>query len=666
MRDLSVRAGLELLLIGLVMLVLALAGASPASAQSLPADVQATCTVSTQVVPPASDAAVFASWFHSGTVTANGVVDPANSVKFINQPNCSFYEWAERMFMFLTSPSGSGRILDSPVFFDVSPENSKGHRTFISHVAGKTLRFSMRAAQAGAHGLPVIFDKAGRMLEVQPSQMAPSGKPLILNKAGQAVEIERATLENGVPLFLDVAGKPIEGARPVPQAQLQSKLTVEESPTSNIVQQFMIGQTPVYMTLSGKLIDVEQGQAEGGVLEAQNGSLVYYATMVNDVYAYFASREKSQHLNDPFPTKKAELDKIVAFAAAHGKTFSDPNALAIEVKSSWVEAAGLPHLNSYITMTATIPDYDKSDPNEWKLHGQKTVKLALVGIHVVGSTAGHPEMIWATFEHTNNTPIAEYKYNSTSGLKTIHQDTSGPWLFSSNNPSFFNVEHMVVSGHDIVPQAPHSISPSDTIRWKTWGAASNLSPNPADLSGAASNTEILSINNNVRGMMKTGDIRSNYIMTGATWTIDGDSPIPTFSNPQPSDPPTAPGAQVGTSQLANTTMETYQQGKDTTTTHGGSNCFSCHVSNTTRVSHVYGPLLPLAFPKPPPNPTEVCIEGCQKTDQQCVDGCDKSRDLCMQNVAKPGGPRPQECIGELRTCTGLCSADLLKCTGRCK
>jgi len=666
MRDPSGRAALKLAHIGLVLMVLALGGESPASAQTLPSDAQATCTVSTQVVPHASDAAVFATWFHSGTVTANGVVDPANSVKFVNQPNCSFYEWGERMFMWLTSPSGSGRILDSPLFFDVSPENSKGNRTFIRHEAGKTLSFSLRAAQAGAHGLPVIFDKAGRMLEVQRPQMAPSGKPLILNKAGQAVEIERATLENGIPLFLDVTGKPIEGARPVPQAQLQSKLAVEESATSNIVQQFMIGQTPVYMTLSGKLVDVEQGQADGGVLEAQNGSLVYYATMVNDVYAYFASREKSQHLNDPFPTKKAELDKIVAFAAAHGKTFSDPNALAIEVKSSWVEAAGLPHLDNYITMTATIPNYDKSDPNEWKLHGEKTVKLALVGIHVVGSTAGHPEMIWATFEHTNNSPIAEYKYNSTSGLKTIAQDTSGPWLFSSNHPSSFNVPHMVVSGLNIVRQSPHSISPSDTIRWKTWGAASNLSPNPADLSVTASNTEILSINNNVRGMMATGDIRSNYIMTGATWTIDGDSPIPVSSNPQPNDPPTALGAQVGTSQLANTTMETYQQGKDTTTTHGGSNCFSCHVTNTTRVSHVYGALLPLAFPKPPPNPTEVCIEGCQKADQQCVDGCDKSRDLCMQSVARPGGPKPQECVGELRTCTGLCSADLLKCEGRCK
>ena len=165
MRDPSGRAALKFVQIVLVLMVLALGGESTSNAQSLPADAQATCTVSTQVVPHATDAAVFATWFHSGTVTANGVVDPANSVKFVNQPNCSFYEWGERMFMWLTSPSGSGRILDSPVFFDVSPENSKGSRTFIPHEAGKTLSFSLRAAQAGAHGLPVIFDKAGRMLE---------------------------------------------------------------------------------------------------------------------------------------------------------------------------------------------------------------------------------------------------------------------------------------------------------------------------------------------------------------------------------------------------------------------------------------------------------------------------------------------------------------------
>ena len=85
------------LIAGLVLTVLASGWSLPALAQSLPADAQATCTVST-LVSHESDAKVFAGWFHSGAVTANGLVDPPNSVTFINQPNCPFYQWAERMF----------------------------------------------------------------------------------------------------------------------------------------------------------------------------------------------------------------------------------------------------------------------------------------------------------------------------------------------------------------------------------------------------------------------------------------------------------------------------------------------------------------------------------------------------------------------------------------
>ncbi len=40
-----------------------------------------------------------------------------------------------------------------------------------------------------------------------------------------------------------------------------------------------------------------------------------------------------------------------------------------EVKSSWVEAAGLPNLASYVTMSATIPTYDRSNPNTWPTTG---------------------------------------------------------------------------------------------------------------------------------------------------------------------------------------------------------------------------------------------------------------------------------------------------------
>src|SRR2546422_3067440 len=99
---------------------------------------------------------------------------------------------------------------------------------------------------------------------------------------------------------------------------------------------------------------------------------------------------------------------------------------------------------------------------------------------------------------------------------------------------------MKAGGTDIVAVPPNAISPSDTIRWKAWGAASDVRPNPIVMTTAESNTEIISIHNSVSGMMPAGDVRNNYVMTGATWTILGRSPIP-VSN------------QVGTSRLTNTT-----------------------------------------------------------------------------------------------------------------
>jgi hypothetical protein len=137
---------------------------------------------------------------------------------------------------------------------------------------------------------------------------------------------------------------------------------------------------------------------------------------------------------------------------------------------------------------------------------------------------------------------------------------------------------MNVQAGNIVPVPPNTIGPSNTIRWKSWGAAANLAPNPL-VSTPISNTEIISINNSVLGQLASGDVRANYIMTGATWTIGGGPPM--GSN------------EVGTSKLANTTMETYDQGFDANA--NGANCFTCHVSNSVNVSHVFGPLKPL-FP----------------------------------------------------------------------
>ncbi len=555
----------------------------PQSASGLPTNAKPLCTV-----PPP----VFATWFKSGAVSLNGVVNPANSVTFPATPNCSFYAWSEQMYLWLTSPSpatygGSGRIFDSPVFFDVSPPDAGNQRVFIPHVPGQLRIMGLRAAQVGPHRLPVIFDKTGKMFEIEKPFVRPNGKPIILNEKGDSVEVERITVgADHKAVFLGPAAQVIKNAKPIILRRPQAIKTT-------VVQKFIIGNAPVFVDLSGNVIDVEQGQAGGNaVLEAQNGSLVYYATMVNDVYAYFLTGTKDGGIvpkPSQFPTTQAALNKVIAFGAAHGKTFPDANALAIEIKTSWVEAAGLPNPGSYITMKATIPTYNKSNPNQWTPGVPKTVLLAMVGIHVVGSTQGHPEMLWATFEHVNNAPVAAYSYVNTSNQTVaVPQNTTGNWVFCANNSAGpFNAEHMKFSSPDIISIAPFTISPSNTIRWKAWGGASDVSPNPVDATTAVSNTEILSMNNSVRSQLASGDIRSNYIMTGCTWTIGGAAPTGSFNH--------GSGNEVGTSKLANSTMETYQQGTNTLYATG-INCFTCHSANDTSVSHIFTPLQPLAHP----------------------------------------------------------------------
>jgi len=420
---------------------------------------------------------------------------------------------------------------------------------------------------------------------VQPPQFGPNGARLVALASGKAAEIGRVALAtDGKPLFFDLQGKKIS-----PKWTLASPkaLAVDTQPLVP-VRKFMIGTRTVFLDALGNVVEVEQGQAGGdSVLMSQQGSLVYYGIHVNDVFAYFATGAKSGGITPTptkFPTLQAELDKVTAFAQQHGKVFSNPEALAVEIKTAWVEATGL-DTNKYVTMTATVPTYDTSDPAhmKWTFAGTRSVLLAMVGMHVVGSTKGHPEMIWATFEHVDNTPAAGYAYvNANNQTVSVPQDSVGPWLFSaSGSTGPFNVEHMTFVAPNIQGSGGNTISPSDTIRWKAWGAASDRAPNPIAGSAALSNSEILSSNNSVIGQLPLGDVRRNYAMMGATWTIGGAAP--TLTN------------QVGTSQLANTTMETYQQTTNSLN-DPAMNCFACHSANTTNVSRIFRALTPLSLP----------------------------------------------------------------------
>jgi hypothetical protein len=174
-------------------------------------------------------------------------------------------------------------------------------------------------------------------------------------------------------------------------------------------------------------------------------------------------------------------------------------------------------VNDYITITATIPTYKPllTQPNNQQSvqNGTKTTQLALVGIHIVGSTLSHPEMLWATFEHVDNTRNASYSYTNTANATvTVAQNNGGTWLFSKTPATTTpNVPLNVVSGADIVAVSPPPpIGPSDVLRVDAWGTS------PSSVAFTANNTDIVSINNSVVGQLVGSDVRKNYILTGTT------------------------------------------------------------------------------------------------------------------------------------------------------
>jgi hypothetical protein len=454
----------------------------------LPDNVYPSCTLSQTT---------FNSWFQSGTASENGAVTPANSVDFVHNNNCDFYQWSARMFLWITSPQASGYNLNSPLFYTVSPPDSLKQRVLIPNSPGTPLRAAANISKDG-------------------------------------------------------------------------------------------------------LVDSEEGQATDDVLMAQNGSLLYYITFVNDMYAVWMSGVKAGALpGNSFPSTSKDRDAILAYAKSIGVTLSEPNTLAMELKTSWVEASYLPNPQDYIVIDAIVPVYDTTSATVWKPVNEKTTKLAMVGIHVVGSTSGHPEMVWATFEHKNNSPNSAYVYNDTQNNPvTVPADTGNGWLLNGDvSNSNTNNSHMTFDkkNGNIVANTNYTISASNTLRTKPWGSAVDTIPNQNVVSVAQSNSEVLSLNVSVQNNLVGNDIRKNYLFLGATWTPNGLGPNGISYTPVYQDSLNTVGVAIGTSQLANSTMETYAQNGLEYNQFGS--CFGCHSAggkiDPGSISHIFDALQPL-------------------------------------------------------------------------
>src|SRR5262249_14672649 len=147
----------------------------------------------------------------------------------------------------------------------------------------------------------------------------------------------------------------------------------------------------------------------------------------------------------------------------------------------------------------------------------------LIGMHVVFSAKGHPEMLWGTFEHVNNTRNPGYLYTvkDVGPRRRYPAHTAGKWVLSANSTvGPFNDArmHLEKTTGNIVAYDRKTIGPSNVLRESPWGGQPG---------NARDNTQIISINKQARHLLDRlarDDVRKNYLMIGTTWTNMGQPP----------------------------------------------------------------------------------------------------------------------------------------------
>jgi hypothetical protein len=126
------------------------------------------------------------------------------------------------------------------------------------------------------------------------------------------------------------------------------------------------------------------------ILIDQRGRSIYYGIHTNQAFADFID---SNGLKTADAIKNADPSLFL------------PSGL-VEFKSAWQDIEGVPEAEyaGYITTTAWVPHLSQH-PTSHKIVEDKNkprlIKVALLALHVVFTLPGHPEFIWATFEHVN-------------------------------------------------------------------------------------------------------------------------------------------------------------------------------------------------------------------------------------------------------------------------
>lgn len=253
----------------------------------------------------------------------------------------------------------------------------------------------------------------------------------------------------------------------------------------------------------------------------------------------------------------------------------------IELKMAWRALTGADDKNRYVNITKDIVvTSEKGKPKT--LHN---ITLGLAGLHIIQSTANHPEMMWGSYEHVDNNPlchpienIKNYSFTSKSCWKSLKDD-------DVTDPAckFNQAENLTALKHKSSEICRVFADGSDkaNILYYEDSEGEKYSPDKY-----GQNVDAI---NQLNEAMATGNYFNsepalkNYYIVGGLWESEPKKPSSDKDN------------QRGSLEMSNTLMETSIQGEDIPAGNSMLNCFGCHgyipdKTAETRLSHIFANL----------------------------------------------------------------------------
>ncbi len=271
-----------------------------------------------------------------------------------------------------------------------------------------------------------------------------------------------------------------------------------------------------------------------GLLVDQNGRSVYYSQYVNDTFFDFVVTENQFNVPANLLAAPADLNYPIG---------------ALTLKAAWKVVADGEDTSGFYTTEAVVQLLTTDATGEVVVDPEQTaeVTVALVGLHVVGIVKGHPEAIWASFEHVSNAP----EFGATQMVDDPVSDTA--FTFYAANSKAGECNQNNAGFLELTDPEAQTLTPvTQVCRQFPFGG------------GSATNVaNIASMNASVHAQLAPDSLWQNYMETGAIWFSEEDALKPEMLMEG--------SILTGSTRLSNSVIETFTQ-----KTVNENQCFACH------------------------------------------------------------------------------------------